>query len=291
MNIGKNLVTLRKAKTLTQEDLAEELKVSRQAISKWELGTSRPDIDNIIKLSKLFSISIDELVNNEIVKTEAISIDVKPNDKKHEILVWVRRLMIVIMILFIINVIYKFVVLFKITSVENQYKELNNYHYVITTYKDMDNYEEEECWFKDGVSKTITTRYNGIEEKRLITYIDYNKNLGYSENDDSTERTSINMEKYLLINKYYRDGGQLYVKFPVEINERSISKIFFKALSSDISIKIYDKNVFLLLNSDYISLSSDTLLPVMCCYKDNEEDNFYTKKYIIELNSVEDIKI
>lgn len=291
MNIGKNLVTLRKAKTLTQEDLAEELKVSRQAISKWELGTSRPDIDNVIKLSKLFSISIDELVNNEVVKTEAISIDVKPNDKKYEILVWVRRLIAVVIVLFIINIIHKFVVLFKITNVENQYKELNNYHYVITTYKDIDTYEEEECWFKDGVSKTIWARYDGDVKDEKITYIDYNNNLGYIDTDDNGRRIPIDMQKHLLINETYKNGGQLYSQFPLEISKKNISKILIKAFSSDISVKTYDKNVFLLLNNEYINLSSDTLIPIMYCYKDGESEDFYTKKYLIEINSVEDIKI
>lgn len=291
MNIGKNLVTLRKAKTLTQEDLAEELKVSRQAISKWELGTSRPDIDNIIKLSELFSISIDELVNNEIVKTEAISIDVKPNDKKHEILVWVRRLIIVAIVLFIVNVIYKFVVLFKITSVESQYKELNNYHYVITTYKDIDTYEEEECWFKDGVSKTILTKYDGNVKDKKITYIDYNNSIGYEENNDSSRKIPINVKEHLEFNKDYEKGRQLYSRFPLDINEQKISKMFSKSISTDLNIRNNDKNVFLLLNDDYINLSSDTLLPIMCCYKNEEDEDFYTRKYIIELNSVEDIKI
>ena len=94
MKFSDNLIKLRKAKGWSQEDLADKLGVSRQAISKWEVGTSKPDIDNVIKLSKLFEISIDELVNNEIVRTEAISINVKKKDNKPKILIWLRRVMV-----------------------------------------------------------------------------------------------------------------------------------------------------------------------------------------------------
>ena len=64
MNFSDNLIKLRKGKSWSQEDLAEKLGISRQAVSKWEVGTSKPDIDNVIKISKLFEVSIDELVNN-----------------------------------------------------------------------------------------------------------------------------------------------------------------------------------------------------------------------------------
>ena len=134
MNFSDNLIKLRKGKGWSQEELADKLGLSRQAISKWEVGTSKPDIDNIVKISKLFEVSIDELVNNEIVKTEAISINVKRKSKKDVLLVWLRRILIVLAIIYFINVIYKFAMLFTITQAELKYKELDNYHYVITKY-------------------------------------------------------------------------------------------------------------------------------------------------------------
>lgn len=54
----------RKLHGLSQEELADKLGVSRQAISKWECGDSSPDTDNLIALSKIYGISIDELLNN-----------------------------------------------------------------------------------------------------------------------------------------------------------------------------------------------------------------------------------
>lgn len=62
MTLGEKIQKLRKACGLSQMQLAEQLNVSRQSISKWELNESVPDINKIIKLSEVFSVSVDELV-------------------------------------------------------------------------------------------------------------------------------------------------------------------------------------------------------------------------------------
>ncbi len=59
-----NIKKLRKDSGLTQEELAEELKVSRQAVAKWELGQSYPDIQKLIELSKFFKVSVDFILKN-----------------------------------------------------------------------------------------------------------------------------------------------------------------------------------------------------------------------------------
>ncbi|WP_440895651.1 helix-turn-helix domain-containing protein [Amphibacillus sp. Q70] len=65
MEFNERLQQLRKEKEWTQEQLAEELYVSRTAISKWENGKGYPNIDSLKNLSRLFSISIDELLSGE----------------------------------------------------------------------------------------------------------------------------------------------------------------------------------------------------------------------------------
>ena len=62
MTFGAKLQTLRKSKNMSQEDLANRLNVSRQAISKWETDQSLPDIINIIAISEIFSVSTDYLL-------------------------------------------------------------------------------------------------------------------------------------------------------------------------------------------------------------------------------------
>jgi len=64
--LGEKIHQLRKAKGLSQEELASQLTISRQAISKWELGEAMPDTDNIVQLSKLFGVSTDYLLNDDI---------------------------------------------------------------------------------------------------------------------------------------------------------------------------------------------------------------------------------
>lgn len=65
MEFGEKLQELRKNKGLTQEELAEELYVSRTAVSKWELGRGYPSIDSLKDISKFFSVSIDDLLSGE----------------------------------------------------------------------------------------------------------------------------------------------------------------------------------------------------------------------------------
>ncbi len=68
MTFSEKLKTIRKKAGMSQEKLAEKIGVSRQAITKWETDSGIPDIDNMMALSSLFNISLDELLSNE--KTE-----------------------------------------------------------------------------------------------------------------------------------------------------------------------------------------------------------------------------
>ena len=63
-NLGLKLQEIRKQNKLSQEALAEKLGVSRQAISKWERGESSPDTENLIALSRIYGVSIDELLGS-----------------------------------------------------------------------------------------------------------------------------------------------------------------------------------------------------------------------------------
>lgn len=65
MNIGTKIQQLRIKNGLTQEKLAEMLSVSRQSISKWEMDQSLPEIDKIVKMSKLFSVDVNEILLEE----------------------------------------------------------------------------------------------------------------------------------------------------------------------------------------------------------------------------------
>ena len=65
MKLSEKIINLRKARNMSQEELAEQLGVSRQAVSRWEVGSALPDASNILQLSKLFGVSADYLLNDD----------------------------------------------------------------------------------------------------------------------------------------------------------------------------------------------------------------------------------
>lgn len=65
MTLAEKIILLRKQKGWSQEELAEKMDISRQSVSKWESGTSIPDLDKIIKISRIFAVSTDYLLKEE----------------------------------------------------------------------------------------------------------------------------------------------------------------------------------------------------------------------------------
>ncbi len=90
MTLGEKIYKLRTQHNLSQGDLANELNVSRQSISKWENGNSTPDLDKIIKLAEIFNISLDELIKNEekdipVVNTPEQNPNIQTNAREKKI--------------------------------------------------------------------------------------------------------------------------------------------------------------------------------------------------------------
>ena len=73
MTIGQTIAKLRKERGMTQEQLARQLYVSRQAVSKWETGSAQPDLDNIRALSEFFGVSSDLFLHPELEIQESVS--------------------------------------------------------------------------------------------------------------------------------------------------------------------------------------------------------------------------
>jgi len=79
--LGRKIQQLRKDNGMSQEDLASKLTISRQAISKWELGESVPDTENIVQLSKLFGVTTDYLLKDDYESETSKIIDEEPDNK------------------------------------------------------------------------------------------------------------------------------------------------------------------------------------------------------------------
>ena len=76
---NENLVRLRKINQMTQEDIAEAVGVSRQAVAKWESGETIPDLEKCKLLAELFGVSLDDLANYE--PEDNMGLDVPPKGK------------------------------------------------------------------------------------------------------------------------------------------------------------------------------------------------------------------
>ncbi len=84
MNLGNNISERRKAKGMTQEELAANLGVSPQAVSKWENNLSCPDISLLPEISKLFGISVDELLGVVPAEVKAEQTNAEPVNRDPE---------------------------------------------------------------------------------------------------------------------------------------------------------------------------------------------------------------
>lgn len=91
MTIGQRIADQRKKLGLSQEALGERLGVSRQAISKWESDTSVPEIDNLIVLSKLFSVSVGWLLGVEAAQDMPAEAVVPEEERQESLWQWVLR--------------------------------------------------------------------------------------------------------------------------------------------------------------------------------------------------------
>ena len=70
MSFSENLQAIRKKNQLSQEELAEMLGVSRQAVSKWELGEGYPEVEKLLMLSKKLNISLDSLMTGSTPRND-----------------------------------------------------------------------------------------------------------------------------------------------------------------------------------------------------------------------------
>lgn len=82
MNLGSQLKWFRQSKNFSQEDVAQKVGVTRQAVYKWENNKSYPDIDNLILLSELYEVTIDELIKESENASENLDKKIRMNMRK-----------------------------------------------------------------------------------------------------------------------------------------------------------------------------------------------------------------
>ena len=141
MKFGDKLYRLRKKEGLSQGELGDKLNVSRQTVSKWELGQTIPESDKLIEISKLFNVSLDELTNAESIQNKSVEKASDVDEQRPRI--WLLVLLIVIALAIVVVLINKIVIdnksnsksgssggIFNISDKSNEYdKERFNFQF------------------------------------------------------------------------------------------------------------------------------------------------------------------
>lgn len=103
MRLPDKVTALRKAQGWSQEDFAEKLNVSRQAVSRWENGTALPDAQNILQISKLFNVTTDYLLNDDYESDGDIPAVRSAAQEKDDLLTKKKRLHLIAAICFTVS--------------------------------------------------------------------------------------------------------------------------------------------------------------------------------------------
>lgn len=190
MNLGKKIAELRKKNNLSQEELAEKVGVARQTISKWEIGDTTPDINQVKIISKIFNISIDELVDNDI--NNVIVEKVSNTEKLAGITIKILKVFGIMLIVFI-TLIFLFVIIFMVDMPRNDYD-------IVGTTKVSCNLDNEEYVYEAEYNKNYQVINSGgdayiMNHTDIESYEDVNKIVAHIEdyfNDHGGKCTIVN---------------------------------------------------------------------------------------------------
>ena len=140
MKFNEKLVNLRKKHNLSQEQVAEKLKVARQTISKWELGETTPEMDKLIMISELYNITLDELMKEE--NEGQIAND--PNNTNSQKLagMTIKILKGIGIFIIIVIILYLFLMIMGLVAFNKVETDSDSKATVIQTREEVENYEE-----------------------------------------------------------------------------------------------------------------------------------------------------
>ena len=108
MKFNEKLIGLRKKEGLSQEELGYKLNVTRQTVSKWELGQTTPEMEKLVEMSKIFNISVDELINesetvvneNPIIEDQRIE---EKSAKNNKVVFFIVGALVIVVILILVK--------------------------------------------------------------------------------------------------------------------------------------------------------------------------------------------
>lgn len=192
MKFEDKLIKLRKKSSLSQEALAEKLDVTRQTISKWELGQTKPDMEKVAQMAKLFNISVNELVNEDELTEEKSETHIKKENKgERKIVLYI---LIIILIASFVTLVYRVG-----SDVSNKYqRDKKNKENII---KDISNK------ISDGIDNVTNDKKTKeeIEEEKQEKIDDFN--MDYENYSGSKSKFSVSslIDKAVTNNKKNKD--------------------------------------------------------------------------------------
>ncbi len=262
--LGTIIAEERKKKGLSQEKFAEQMKCTRQMVSRWELDDAKPRTDNIKRICKVLEIPIDELIGDNNSKNSNISDDSNPiKVKKFNF----RKLSIIIGIIITLLVvlyggysIYKYTLLNNIYSKVAQYMDVENYYFKKDLYSNNELKTSTEVWYKNGLYKIIDTSYFESMETYSIKYFDLINKYRYTVNEE--EKTY--EQEYLANTTKYENGAYMYSLFPLSITDKG--KEEFDKLSKKINLvfsKIEDDKLLLIINNEELFFDKENYFPII----------------------------
>ena len=246
MKFSEKLIKLRKQKGLSQEDLGNQINVSRQAISKWESEQANPEIEKVKEISKLFNVSIDYLLNDKI--DEPRKEVLKVNDKIKKAII---TLFLIIIIIYLLIAVYKFSILLKYSIKANKINDYDNCSIIATTVINnrinnhvsefseniihKNNIEVTESYDKDNEDPTDITYINSKERKAYNLNYDFEEGkYVYTNIEDVNEENSDQVYEYTTIKELTKNS------IP-----NSLMEIILSALNPRVKIEFQDDYLFI----------------------------------------------
>lgn len=140
MKFNEKLVMLRKQQNLSQEQVSEKLGVARQTISKWELGETTPEMDKLIIISKLYDITLDELMKED---NEGKNVN-DPNNMNSQKLagMTIKFLKSIGIFIFIAGILYVFIMIVELIAFNRLKTDSGSKTTIIQTQEKVENYAE-----------------------------------------------------------------------------------------------------------------------------------------------------
>lgn len=193
MKFEDKLIKLRKKESLSQEALAEKLDVTRQTISKWELGQTKPDVEKLAQIAKLFNVSVNELVSDDELKEEVVNKAPIKKENKGERKI-VLYILIIILIVSFVTLVYRVG-----SDIQNKYESEKKKNESII--KDISDKINEGI---DSVNDDEKTKEE-IEEEKQDKIDDFNRNYENKSGSQTKFAVSSLIDKAITNNKKNKD--------------------------------------------------------------------------------------